>query len=99
MHSQCCFPYTIIGMENNGMECYQITIDSKLDETWMDWFSCRTIKQKGKMTVLTIQVQDQSALYGALMKIHNLGLPLISLMRTHPPCSHQGGADETEYPG
>lgn len=61
---------------------YQIKIDGHLGTQWTDWFEGLTItpEEDGK-TVLAGPVPDQSALYGILKKVRDLGMPLISLHR------------------
>jgi hypothetical protein len=59
---------------------YEIRLKGHLDDRWSDWFDGLTItlKECGD-TVLTGPVTDQSALYGILKKIRDLGLPLVSV--------------------
>jgi len=61
---------------------YQIRIQGRLEETWSDWFDGFAIApQDNGETLLTGTVADQAALYGILLKLHNLGLPLLSIKR------------------
>jgi hypothetical protein len=61
----------------------QIRISGTLDRAWSDWFDGLEIEQQpGGTTLLTGTVADQSALYGILLKLHNLGLLLLSVRRT-----------------
>ena len=60
---------------------YQIHIRGKLDPKWSEWFSGFSITHTNGETVLEGAVADQSALYGILAKIHDLGLSLISVSR------------------
>ena len=61
---------------------YQIRIVGQLDEEWTDWFSGFSVNHEGKkITELTGSVIDQSALFGVLKKIRDLGLQLISVNR------------------
>jgi hypothetical protein len=63
-------------------DIYRITIKGHLDSEWSDWFDGLTITQVDNgETVLTGPVVDQTALHGVLMKIRDLGLPLLSLTR------------------
>jgi hypothetical protein len=59
---------------------YQIRIKGHLDSQWKDWFGNLgiTLEDNGN-TLLTGPVVDQSALYGLLRKIRDLGLPLLSV--------------------
>ena len=68
--------------EQNQKEVYQIVVKGHLDNTWSDWFGGLTIAllENGE-TILSGEVVDQAALHGVLMKIRDLGLPLLSLTR------------------
>jgi hypothetical protein len=59
---------------------YEIRIRGRLDQDWTDWFdgfSMRT--EDGDVTVITVQVVDQPALFGVLGRIRDLNLTLISV--------------------
>jgi len=59
---------------------YQIRVKGHLDDRWSDWFDGLTITLEADGdTLLTGSVVDQCALYGLLKKVHDLGLPLISV--------------------
>jgi hypothetical protein len=61
---------------------YQIRVRGVIDATWSDWFDGLTIcPQANGDTLLTGPVRDQSALHGLLVKIRDLGLPLLSVKR------------------
>jgi hypothetical protein len=61
---------------------YEIRIRGCLDTLWADWFDGFVISYPTlDETLLVGRVTDQAALYGLLAKIHNLGLPLLSLRR------------------
>jgi hypothetical protein len=61
---------------------YEIRVQSHLDKTWMDGFGELQIEhQPDGCTRLIGQMMDQSALYGLLNKIHDLGLTLLSVTR------------------
>jgi hypothetical protein len=66
-------------------DVYRITIKGHLDSDWSDWFDGLTITpvDNGE-TLLTGPIVDQTALHGVLIKIRDLGLPLLSLIRTEP---------------
>ena len=59
---------------------YQIRLQGHLNAQWADWFDGMhiTLEDNGE-TLLTGPVADQSALYGLLKKVRDLGLPLLSL--------------------
>jgi hypothetical protein len=61
---------------------YQIRVKGVLDETWSTWFEgLAIIAQTNGETILAGPVADQAALHGLLVKIHNLGLPLLAVLR------------------
>lgn len=60
---------------------YQIIICGKLDPKWSEWFANFLVTHTNGETVLEGVVADQSALYGILAKIHDLGLILIRVER------------------
>ena len=62
-------------------DIYQIKIKDLLDEKWSDWFDGFTITPQEDETILKGPVSDQGALHGALAKIRDLGLTLISVER------------------
>lgn len=60
---------------------YCITVGGHLDQCWSDWFGGITItNQPDGTTLLWGVIADQAALYGLLVKIRDLGLPLIALV-------------------
>lgn len=65
------------------LEQYEICIKGHLDQRWSDWFEGLAIalKDNGE-TLLSGPVVDQAALYGVLIKVRDLGLPLVSVMQT-----------------
>ncbi len=71
--------------EHVRREVYQIVVKGHLDSEWSDWFDGLTITlgDNGE-TVLSGPLADQTALHGVLMKIRDLGLPLLSLTRKDP---------------
>jgi hypothetical protein len=68
--------------EHVRQEVYQIVVKGHLDSEWSDWFDGLTITlvDNGE-TILSGPVVDQTALHGVLIKIRDLGLPLLSLTR------------------
>ena len=71
-------------MENEHIrqEVYQIVVKGHLDSEWSEWFDGLTITlvDSGE-TILTGALPDQTALHGVLIKIRDLGLPLLKLSR------------------
>jgi hypothetical protein len=61
--------------------CYEIRVDSVLDDQWADWFGGLQLSSDGARTVIIGLLPDQPALYGLLTKIADLGLCLISVRR------------------
>ena len=59
---------------------YQIRLKGHLDDRSEEWFAgfLMTLQPNGE-TVLTGQVPDQAALYGLLLRIRDLGIPLLSV--------------------
>lgn len=66
-------------------EWYEIRLKGRLRPEWSTWFEGLTVidRPEGE-TVLLGPLVDQAALYGVLLKVHNLGLPLLSLNRIQP---------------
>jgi hypothetical protein len=62
---------------------YEIRVNGKLSKNWTEWLEAVAIfyDDQDKETVLIVEIADQSALYGLLNKIRDLGLFLISLYR------------------
>jgi len=63
---------------------YRIRVKGKVKESWSEWFDGLTIEfemdaDKNPVSTLTGLLADQSALYGVLSKIQNLGLKLLSV--------------------
>lgn len=72
-------------------ERYRIVVAGHLDGDWSEWFAGLTITQEeGGQTVLAGPIADQAALHGVLIRIRDLGLPLLALMRTEPDGASQG---------
>jgi hypothetical protein len=71
--------------KHNRKEVYQIIVKGHLDHEWSDWFDGLTITlgEHGE-TILTGPIVDQTALHGVLIRIRDLGLPLLSLSRVTP---------------
>jgi hypothetical protein len=70
------------GREFDKPATYRIRVKGNLEERWSDWFDGFAIEvQPEGETALTGLVADQAALQGFLLKLHNLGLPLLSLRR------------------
>jgi hypothetical protein len=58
----------------------EITVKQRIDFNWSEWFEGLTIQHTDQdETILSGMVVDQSALYGLLTKLRNLGLPLVTV--------------------
>ena len=65
------------------MQQVEIRVKGQIDRNWSEWFEGFTITHtKQGETLLTGKVIDESALYGLLSKIRDLGLQLLSVNRT-----------------
>jgi hypothetical protein len=59
---------------------YQITIQGHLDQYWSAWFDgLRITHESNGTTTLGGPIVDQAALHGVLIKIRDLGLPLLAV--------------------
>jgi hypothetical protein len=59
---------------------YHIRLKGHLDSRWSAWFDGMTISNEASgEVVLRGRLADQAALHGILMKIRDLGLPLIAV--------------------
>lgn len=66
--------------ELDRREIYHIRVKGVLDEKWSDWFGGMSVNpQAGGETLLAGPVCDQSALHGILVKIRDMGLPLLAV--------------------
>ena len=66
---------------SHGPADYKIIVKGKLSDQWSDWFAGMTIASDRDVTILTGTQIDQSALHGLLVRVRDLGLPLISVER------------------
>jgi len=64
---------------------YLIRINGHLDERWLRWFEGFTVLQKPNgETLISGMMIDQATLFGALNRIRDLGLELISVHQQDP---------------
>ena len=62
------------------MQQVEIRVQGQIDEHWSDWLEGLTITHTTEgETVLSGHVLDQSALYGLIARLRDLGLPLLSV--------------------
>jgi hypothetical protein len=68
-------------METEG-QFYEIRVEGHLGTSWATWFEGLDIRhEENGETVLSGVIVDQTALHGVLMKIRDLGLPLVAVRR------------------
>ena len=59
---------------------YSITVWGHLDAYWAPWFDGLTVTNRPNgEAILAGPIIDQAALYGVLVKIRDLGLPLVAV--------------------
>ena len=76
--------------EHVRQEVYQMVVKGHLDPEWSDWFDGLTITMVDNgETILSGPIVDQTALHGVLIKIRDLALPLLSLVRIEPEREHE----------
>ncbi|NIV33580.1 MAG: hypothetical protein GWN58_30275 [Anaerolineae bacterium] len=62
------------------MQQVEIRVKGQIDEQWSEWLDGLAITHTTEgETVLTGSVIDQSALYGLIARLRDLGLPLVSV--------------------
>ena len=63
-------------------DVYEFCVEGRLGPEWSAWFDGLAVTNRPTgQTVLRGSVPDQAALHGILIKIRNLGLPLLSVRR------------------
>jgi hypothetical protein len=61
---------------------YQIRIRGHLNDEWSAWFEPMTITNVENGEALLVgDLPDQGALHGVLIKVRDLGLPLVSVQQ------------------
>ena len=61
---------------------YEIRVQGHIGESWSSWFEGMAIRHaESGETVLSGPLVDDAALHGVLMRIADLGLPLIEVKR------------------
>ena len=64
------------------MTMYTIRVKGHLDQSWSAWFDGMTITNEANGdAIISGPVVDQAALHSLLVKVHNLNLILISVLR------------------
>jgi hypothetical protein len=64
------------------MSVYEIRVKGHLDQRWSEWFDGMTINNKANGdAIISGPLVDQAALHSMLIKVFNLNLTLISVLR------------------
>ena len=64
------------------MTAYEIRVKGHLDQHWSAWFDGMTVNNEASGdTVISGPLVDQAALHSLLVKVFNLNLTLISVLR------------------
>jgi hypothetical protein len=81
------------------VDIYEIKVNGVLDSRWSEWFGGMTVSSDDAsgQTTLSGPVVDQAALHGLLVKVRDLGLPLLSVCRREP--EHPGGDPAAPHHG
>lgn len=59
---------------------YTIHVGVLLGQEWTDWFDhAEIVDQKDGTSLITASVRDQAMLFGLLIRIRDLGVPLLGL--------------------
>jgi hypothetical protein len=72
-------------MRGGRMAAYEIRVKGHLNKHWSEWFDGLTITNlENGEALLTGQIVDQAALHGVLIKVRDLGLPLLAVTSVSP---------------
>jgi hypothetical protein len=75
-----------------GSAYYRIRVSGYLGKDWSEWFDGMAIvHDAGGDTLLEGSVVDQAALFGLLLKVRDLGLTLLSVIRVELPHTYPDG--------
>jgi hypothetical protein len=81
------------------LDQYKICVKGHLDQRWSDWFEGFAISPTDNgETQLSGRVVDQAALYGLLIKVRDLGLPLVSVNATQAKRTEHSARQTGEHP-
>jgi hypothetical protein len=78
---------------------YEIRVRGHLGDSWSSWFEGMTLRhEECGETILSGPLVDEPALYGVLMKLRDLGLPLVEVqqVRSGANPAQQAGERGTE---
>ena len=77
--------------------CYEIRVSVILGSSWTEWFDGLSIRHEDELRGQAFSTlsgsMDQAALHGVLLKIRDLGLPLLAVHRmdeARVPSSDEG---------
>jgi hypothetical protein len=76
---------------------YEIRVRGRLGSRWAAWFDGMTLTPESDgTTTIHGPVVDQAALHGLLRKLHDVGLPLVSVTQVPPvrAAPRAAGSDE-----
>jgi hypothetical protein len=95
-HSREWHQYSTYGKRNSVMQqLHQIIVQGHLDPDWSEWFERLTITHLSNgTTLLSGPLADQAVLYGVLLKVRDLGLPLLSFTCIDP---EEAPADKAQF--
>jgi hypothetical protein len=85
-------------LKGKAMSVYEIRVKGHLDSHWSAWFDGLIITNlpHGE-ALLSGALADQAALHGVLMKVRDLGLPLLAVNQASADGAHeQGGQRDTD---
>jgi len=69
----------------NEAGIYRVRIRGSLGDRWSAWFDGLSLSpQQDGTTVIEGPVADQAALHGLLQRVQDLGLELVSVIRSSP---------------
>jgi hypothetical protein len=73
-------------MPVENADYYEIRVKGYLGDHWSEWFEAMSVTDvENGETVLSGLLPDQAALFGVLIKVRDLGLPLLSVNRLQAP--------------
>lgn len=96
-HHDLAASLAIRGRRVNGLGSpayYEIRVQGVLDGHWTVWFEGLQVRGERTQTVISGPVSDQSALYGVLAKLRDLGLVLISVRRLDSEQAEESSGQE-----
>lgn len=85
MDPERCHHRTASATQDHSDPIYQIRVQGCLDERWSTWLDgLAIVHEEDGTTLLCGALADQAALYGVLIKIRDLGPPLLSVQQVAP---------------